>query len=146
MSQSDPVVDAEKTSHKASPRCWLALIVGVVVVALSFGIWSSCNEPGARCPDVTPPDEPFEVGFIVEGRIDWGVKDLLLDPESYERDGIYATTRPILTREDGSEYYGRYEVDFRASNTYGGMTAGLASVYVEESKEDGCRVVLAELH
>lgn len=104
------------------------------------------NQPGARCPDVVPLDEPFEVGLTVEVRIDLAVENLLLDPKSYERDAIYATQRPILTREDGSEYYGRYEVDFRARNTYGGMTAGLASVYVEESKEDGCRVVLAELH
>ena len=83
---------------------------------------------------------------MVKVRIDLAVENLLLDPGSYERDAIYAIQRPILTREDGSEYYGRYEVDFRARNTYGGMTAGLASVYVEESKEDGCRVVLAELH
>ena len=32
MSQSDPVVDAEKTSHKASPRCWIALIVGTLLL------------------------------------------------------------------------------------------------------------------
>jgi hypothetical protein len=104
------------------------------------------NQPGARCPDVVPLDEPFEVGLTVEVRIDLAVENLLLDPKSYERDAIYATQRPILTREDGSEYYGRYEVDFRARDNYGEMTAGLASVYVEESKEDGCRVVLAELH
>ena len=97
----------------ASPRRWLSLIIGVVVLAVSFGIWSSCNEPGARCPDVASPDEPFAVDLAVGVRIDLAVENLLFDPKSYERDAIYATQRPILTREDGSEYYGRYEVDFR---------------------------------
>ena len=74
-------------------------------------------------------------------------KDLLLDPGSYQEDGMYARESYSRRRRDGSDtrYYNRVEVEFRTKNTFGGMATGYATVRLTEDPDEGCKVLGAEL-
>ena len=137
--------DAEECRKHGKPCCIAFLVI--LAIATVCGIWTCIQgDPKPRCPDVVPASEPFTVDLLVEIRIDLAVEELLLDPGSYEQDAIYAMKTPIFTRDDGSQYYGRYEVEFRASNAFGGIGTGIATVGLKESEDRGCVVTGAYLH
>ena len=83
--------------------------------------------------------------FGVRWDVEKAVKDLLLDPGSYEKDSITARRLFAAERSDGSQYYSAVTVRFRAKNTFGGYARGTAWVELNEDAEEGCTVVRANL-
>ena len=77
--------------------------------------------------------------------VEWEIQKLLNDPESYRQ--VNMVSRPIyaVSRDDGTEYYGTIEVEFRAANAFGGMVPGHAKVEIVEDEEGVCNVTNAYL-
>ena len=72
--------------------------------------------------------------------IDDEIKELLNDPDSYERDSMYARRALSEARSDGTKYYTRLDVRFRARNAFGGMARGYGLVDLSENAEGHCRI------
>ena len=148
MSETDtktgPDADVEECRKHGKPCCIAALVI--VVISIVCGIWTTCNPPGSHCPTVTPVGEGMTLDTTVGIRADLAVEQLLLNPESYKRTAIYGMRTYPVSREDGSEYYGRMQVEFTATNNFGHTGAGIATVRVSETKEDGCVVTHTDLH
>ena len=115
----------------------MALVVGVTLATAM-----ACSSGPPKCPTV-PEDsgEGFSIDYMVKREIQESVKDLLNDPGSYEEESILA--RPVFSeaRDDGSRYYTRVEVEFRAKNAFGGVVPGYAYVKLSEDPDEGCTVI-----
>ena len=106
----------------------------------------ACGGGPSQCPTVPEESETgFDMEFGVQWDIEHAVKDLLNDPDSYKKNEITASRRFEEARDDGSRYYARITVDFRARNAFGGMVPGSAVVWIQETPEEGCVVNYAEL-
>ena len=129
--------------------CCIPVIVVIVIVAVASAvcsIWSRFNEPGYRCPDVVPNGRVVKVDSLLKARIDQAIQKKLLAPESYLRRAVLGSDLTAVSRQDGSEYYGRLEVDFRVKNAVGTTVEALGTVYLSESEEQGCFVTLAQVY
>ena len=93
------------------------------------------------CPSV----DNFDLAFATEVDIQVAVRDLLLDPGSYQQRNITANKLDARLRDDGSKYYGTVTVNFRAKNAFGGMMPGSARVTLDEDPDGGCMVRRATL-
>ena len=106
----------------------------------------ACSIDPPKCPTVPKESaEGFTLDHMVKREIQESVKDLLRDPSSYEEESILA--RPVFSeaRDDGSRYYTRVEVEFRAKNVFGGVVPGYAYVELSEDADEGCTVIDATL-
>ena len=119
----------------------VALVSGVTLATAM-----ACSIDPPKCPTVPKGSaEGFNVDYMVKREIQESVKDLLRDPGSYEEESIIA--RPVFSeaRDDGSRYYTRVEVEFRAKNAFGGVVPGYAYVELSEDADEGCTVIGATL-
>ena len=76
---------------------------------------------------------------------EWEIQKLLNDPDSYRKVNMVSRRAYAVSRDDGTEYYGTIEVDFRAANSFGGMVQGYAKVEMVEDDEGVCHVTNAYL-
>ena len=87
---------------------WLLMLAATISLVTAL----ACGSSPSKCPTVPESaDEGFAIDYMVRHEIEESVKDLLHDPRSYEEEAIIA--RPIFseTRENGSRYYTRVEVE-----------------------------------
>ena len=122
----------------------LGLVALVSGVTLATAV--ACSSGPPKCPTVPEESgEGFKTDYMVEREIHESVKDLLRDPGSYEGESILA--RPVFSedRDDGSRYFTRVEVEFRAKNAFGGVVPGYAYVELSEDADEGCTVIDATL-
>ena len=96
------------------------------------------------CPSV-PTSGGFEVGLHLQYDIDDGIKELLNDPDSYKRDSMHASPALSEVRSDGTKYYTRLNVQFRARNVFGGMTQDYGLVGLFENGEGHCSIASTTL-
>ena len=122
------------------------LALGLLSAVALAGLLVACSVGPPQCPTVPKSsDEGFNIDPIVRVEIRNALRDLLRDPGSYEEESIFA--RPVFSevRDDGSRYYTRVEVEFRAKNAFGGVVPGYAYVELSEDQDEGCTVVDATL-
>ena len=99
-----------------------------------------------QCPTVPESSgEVFDIDYSVGQEIRESLRELLHDPQSYEEEAIFARPGLSETRDDGSKYYTRIEIEFRSKNPSGGVMPGYAYVEISEDPEEGCTVVDATL-
>ena len=89
----------------------LSVVIGIIAFTVAC-------DPG---PDYCPPaKEEFRTSYELRQQIDSAIKAELQDPNSYERHEIFARQAYATSRENGTEYFERLEVDFGARNAFGG--------------------------
>ena len=122
------------------------LALGLLSAVALAGLLVACSVGPPQCPTVPKSsDEGFNIDPIVRVEIRNALRDLLRDSGSYEEESIIA--RPVFSeaRDDGSRYYTRVEVEFRAKNAFGGVVPGYAYVELSEDADEGCTVIGATL-
>ncbi len=120
-----------------------AAVLGAVVVVVGWACSSIDVDTYAYCPSA---EEGFRVDYGLERDARDAIKALLQDPGSYKEYRIFSRMANARTRDDGTEYFRRLEVEFGARNGFGGMVRGRATVDLEEHPEDGCQVTRARLY
>lgn len=121
----------------ASWKKWVGSISAIGLMAMVGCSWLE-PQPEA-CPRV---GERLSLDMSID--IDWAVKDMLLDPGSYEVIEKHGYL-PVANRADEYKYYSVVGVDFRAKNSFGGYVPGWAEVVLGEDREGNCQIMSTDL-
>ena len=123
--------------NKARVRATFLVVLSLVALA---GLVLVLKPTASSCPDIRYPSSDLSVNGYTRDRIAEAIKRELGNPDTYELRNVEGLRDYVKDRADGSSYYTRVNVYFRAETGMGGQVLDRIRVNLRETGGGECHV------